>query len=191
MDELASVCLPWPHHPVLYVPLLLLLVSLASSRQSSEERRRLVTQPSKGLGVAWLSPRVDEGPFVSVATSGAVCPSGGPSGAVQWVHVSNGSPCPSHGPSQGQHIQPGTRAPLLGAGSWGHSDQGSWLPGRGSLGGLFALPCTLYRRVYLMMGVRWVGSHNQPQPGECGRDGSLCPQPSVPQTSQENEASSS
>lgn len=88
MDELASVCLPWPHHPVLYVPLLLLLVSLASSRQSSEERRRLVTQPSKGLGVAWLSPRVDEGPFVSVATSGAVCPSGGPSGAVQWVHVS-------------------------------------------------------------------------------------------------------
>lgn len=151
-----------------------------------------MTHPSKGLGVAWLSPRVDEGPFGSVAPTGlcvhSVCPVGLSSGS---MCLSNGSPCPSHGPSQGQHIQLGTCALLLSAGSWGHSDQGSWLPRRGSLEGLFAFPCTLYRRVYLMMGVRRVGSRVQPQPGECGRDGSLCPQPSVPQISREDGASSS
>lgn len=47
-----------------------------------------MTHPSKGLGVAWLSPRVDEGPFGFGGTNRAVCPFSVPSGPVQWVHVS-------------------------------------------------------------------------------------------------------
>lgn len=187
------MCLLWPRRPVLHVPLLLqLLMSLASSHQSSEERRCLVTHPSKGLGGPGCPQGWMKVPLGLVAPTGlcvrSVCPVGLSSGS---MCLSNGSPCPSHGPSQGQHIQLGTCALLLSAGSWGHSDQGSWLPRRGSLEGLFAIPCTLYRRVYLMMGVRRVGSRVQPQPGECGRDGSLCPQPSVPQISREDGASSS
>ena len=132
-------------------PLLLQpLVSLASSRRSSEEGRHLV--PGKGWGGTWPSSRVAEEPSGlaaprSPAASRSVCPYLGPSedGRPRAAcHDGDLDPTP-------RRREPG-----------GHGGWGSWHPGEPRGGpqgpserwpeGLFAFPCTLYRRVYLMMG---------------------------------------
>lgn len=176
-------------------PLLLQpLVSLASFRQSSEEGRRLVTRPWKGLGGTWLSPKAAEDPFrlaapCSPAASRSVCPSLSPSeDGRPRAACRDGDLDPAP-----RRREPGGTA-AGGAGIPGGRPGGPQGPSEQWPEGLFAFPCTLYRRVYLMMGggsarrgVAGSGTRGWsmpgPKPAEHGEGWDPAgPQPSVTQT---------